>query len=270
MSVAEKLTAIAENQQKVYDAGYAQGCNIVRSVLDRSITAFQDDSIESLGAYAFCKCSALESVALPQLSSADTCAFIECTSLTEIELPALKNVAVSMFAGATALKTVSLPEAEYMFGRAFNGCSALTSVSADKLAGIDSYAFLGCTGLTSVRLPSCTYVYNNAFQNCTGLETVDLGELATAEMVSNLANGVFMSAFQNCPALTALILRTSIPGFTMTLGSTSAFNGTPIAAGTGYIYVPEARLSAYQSATNWSVYADQIRAIEDYPDITGG
>ena len=37
-----------------------------------------------------------------------------------------------------------------------------------------------------------------------------------------------------------------------------------------YVYVPKALVGAYKSATNWSTYANQIRAIEDYPDITGG
>ena len=36
------------------------------------------------------------------------------------------------------------------------------------------------------------------------------------------------------------------------------------------IYVPRALVNEYKNATNWTVYADYIRAIEDYPDITGG
>lgn len=35
-------------------------------------------------------------------------------------------------------------------------------------------------------------------------------------------------------------------------------------------YVPKALLEEYKSATNWSTYADRFRAIEDYPEITGG
>jgi hypothetical protein len=43
-----------------------------------------------------------------------------------------------------------------------------------------------------------------------------------------------------------------------------------VANGTGYIYVPAALIEDYKAATNWSLYADQFRAIEDYPEITGG
>ena len=40
-----------------------------------------------------------------------------------------------------------------------------------------------------------------------------------------------------------------------------------VESGTGYIYVPQATIEGFKSATNWSTYADQFRAIEDYPDI---
>jgi N-acyl-D-aspartate/D-glutamate deacylase len=32
----------------------------------------------------------------------------------------------------------------------------------------------------------------------------------------------------------------------------------------GYVYVPRALVNAYKTATNWSTYANYIRAIEDY------
>lgn len=75
-------------------------------------------------------------------------------------------------------------------------------------------------------------------------------------------------AFNGCSALTALILRN--PDSVVTLTNTNALSGTPIASGTGYIYVPSALVDSYKAATNWSTYAAQFRAIEDYPDITGG
>ena len=37
-----------------------------------------------------------------------------------------------------------------------------------------------------------------------------------------------------------------------------------IANGKGYIYVPRAMVDTLKSATNWSTYATQIRALEDY------
>ena len=45
---------------------------------------------------------------------------------------------------------------------------------------------------------------------------------------------------------------------------------TKIHSGQGYVYVPAALVDSYKAAANWQNYADQIRAIEDYPEITGG
>jgi hypothetical protein len=54
--------------------------------------------------------------------------------------------------------------------------------------------------------------------------------------------------------------RTSVPS----LSSTNAFAGTPIESGTGYIYVPAALIDSYKTETNWSAFAAQYRALEDY------
>jgi hypothetical protein len=61
--------------------------------------------------------------------------------------------------------------------------------------------------------------------------------------------------------LTTVILRSES---LCTLENVSAFNGTPIASGTGCIYVPAALVNSYKTATNWSSFASKFRALEDY------
>lgn len=58
----------------------------------------------------------------------------------------------------------------------------------------------------------------------------------------------------------------------VSLGSsdTGLGSGSTIEQGGGYVYVPKDLVESYKVATNWSAIADQIRAIEDYPEITGG
>lgn len=119
---------------------------------------------------------------------------------------------------------------------AFYYCTALTSVDLPAATSIGNYAFYFCTSLTSVYLPVATSIGNYAFIYCTALDT--------------------------------LILRKS--DTICTLSNTNALASTPIASGTGYIYVPAALVDSYKAATNWTKYADQIRAIEDYPEICGG
>jgi hypothetical protein len=64
------------------------------------------------------------------------------------------------------------------------------------------------------------------------------------------------------PTVTTLILRNEQQ--VCTLVNTNGVNSN------AYIYVPAALVDSYKAASNWSTYADQIRAIEDYPDICGG
>ena len=68
-------------------------------------------------------------------------------------------------------------------------------------------------------------------------------------------------AFYNCTKLSKFALPniTSVP----TLSSTNNFYNTPIANGTGYIYVPDDLVESFKSATNWNTYADQIKAISE-------
>ena len=75
------------------------------------------------------------------------------------------------------------------------------------------------------------------------------------------------SGFNECSALKTLIIRT---GSVCKLANINAFNSTPIAKGTGFIYVPSSLKAEYETATNWTTYAAQLRAIEDYPEICGG
>ncbi len=102
-----------------------------------------------------------------------------------------------------------------------------------------------------------TSIGTYAFNACSALTTADF------PMVTSI--GTY--AFNSCSNLTALILRSE----TMcTLSDTNAFNNSAIKSGTGYIYVPRALVDSYKAASNWSTYANQFRAIEDYPDICGG
>ena len=140
---------------------------------------------------------------------------------------------------------------------AFSSCSALTTVDFPAVTSIGSSAFYNCSKLTTADFPVATSIDNYAFSACSKLTTADF------PAVTRISD----HAFYNCTALTTLILRS---GTMATLSNKNAFKGTLIASGTGYIYVPAALVDAYKAATNWSTYANQIRAIEDYPEICGG
>jgi hypothetical protein len=76
-----------------------------------------------------------------------------------------------------------------------------------------------------------------------------------------LVTAIMATVFTSCSKLTTIILRSEKIAY---LGSTNALNVTPVASGTGYIYVPSSLVDSYKSASNWSTYANQFRALEDY------
>lgn len=145
---------------------------------------------------------------------------------------------------------------------AFSNLPSLKTVNFPNAIGVGSYAFQNCFGLRNVNLPRATYIGGAAFIYCQELTTISFNSLTD---INN-------RAFESCKKLTALIIqnRTRV----VNLASVGAFIDTPIASGTGYIYVHKTMadgsdgVAAYQAATNWSAFS--IRAIEDYPEITRG
>ena len=142
--------------------------------------------------------------------------------------------------------------------RACQGATNLVTVNLPNVTSLDSYAFYGCSGLVTAKLPKLTSVSTQAFYTCTKLQHADCG---------NLGN-IPAQTFNACSVLTELILRKT--GSICTLSNANGVSNTPIGKGTGYVYVPSALIETYKTATNWSTFADQFRAIEDYPDICGG
>lgn len=133
----------------------------------------------------------------------------------------------------------------------------ITSLNNEDFTSIGSSGMRHCAKLTDVVLPNVTTLGQYAFYQCTALKRVEL------PLVTSIGN----YGFGNCSVLEALILANTAA--VCTLSNSNAFTGTLIASGTGYIYVPSALLDSYKAATNWSTYAAQFRAIEDYPDICG-
>lgn len=92
------------------------------------------------------------------------------------------------------------------------------------------------------------------FSNNTLLEKV------TLKPISDLNLGLPANMFQNDSALNVLIIDSET---VQSLSNVNALTGTPIANGTGYVYVNDSLVDTYKTATNWSTYADQIKPISE-------
>lgn len=147
---------------------------------------------------------------------------------------------------------IKLPNATTIGNSAFASCNNLTEVYAPAVDKILSGTFENCTSLVSVTLSRVTAIASRSFYGCTSLRMMDFQKL------TRIADS---SVFASCSVFEALILRKEA---VVSLGNKSSFTNTPIASGTGYIYVPTALIEDYKVATNWSTYAAQFRALEDY------
>ena len=227
------------------------------AIIDRSITKISNDSVTFIGSYAFDGCTHLTTVNFPAVKTIGSYAFYGCTHLTTLNFPAVTNIGFYVFYGCNKLTTVNFPLISHINESAFKNCSSLTTLNFPAATKIDAGAFTGCSSLTTVNFPAVTHIDSSAFSNCSSLTT------ANFPAATNIDN----AAFWKCSSLTALILRSETMAV---LKYTNVFNDTPIYSGTGYIYVPAALIDSYKTATNWTKYANQFRAIEDYPDICGG
>lgn len=126
-------------------------------------------------------------------------------------------------------------------------------VSTDNTDKIGGYAFYYLDSLQNSIVPVAS-IEGYGFSRAANLESIELTNTNSVE-IGNLS-------FMNDNKLKALIVRSQSVS---TLSSFSAFNGTPIGAGIGGIYVPSNLLASYKSASNWSTFADNIYPIDSYP-----
>lgn len=152
----------------------------------------------------------------------------------------------------TTLATINLPLATNIGTYAFYNCANLTSVNAPNVSTLGTYVFARCSKLTEINLPLVTRVNTGCFDTCSALKIADFA----------VASQVTPQSFKSTTSLKALILRKA--DAIATLSNVNAFTSSTIASGTGYIYVPRALVDTYKAATNWSTYASQFRALEDY------
>ena len=169
------------------------------------------------------------------------------------------------------LTSVTIPNSVTTIGdNAFNGCDLYEINLPNTLINLGDGAFKCCQYLKDVYLP-VGYVPSECFSHCPNLEdvdfsfnttTIDFGAFSSCYSLESIdipsaIESINYEAFKNCENLASVYVHATTPP---TLRNDS-FDGTPIADGTGTIYVPAASVNAYKAASGWSTYASQIQAI---------
>lgn len=233
------IFGVGESIKTIKDGKY------LNPLITRTITTYvATDDLWNVGEYAFANCKQLTTAdfSVPIGVAFSSYAFYNCTSLTEV----IFNLSGGIISTAC----------NYLFA----GCSSLREITYPANYGLGTGTFKDCTQLQKVNfVEGLTSAGSGTFENCTNINNIILPSSCTGPITGIL--------FKNCSSLDTLVIKSNS---VCTLASKLAFAGTPIESGVGYIYVPSALITQYQSATNWSVFANQFRAIEDYPDIVGG
>lgn len=154
------------------------------------------------------------------------------------------------------------------------GMTSLEFAADASMLTINAYAFAEQPSLTSIKGTRQLYLSGNCpFRNCANLETIDIKlnawsstpNYAFAGCTSlhrailrcdNHMSGIDAAAFSGCTSLAELVIDENNPSPYMLVSLASdALNNVPE---TCSIYVPDAQVDAYKTATNWSTRADHI------------
>ena len=191
-----------------------------------------------------------ETVNCPNITTLESAAFIGCSKLVVANFPNIQRLESSTFQRCSNLQSINAPNITFIGQNAIRECKAITSINFPYVTKMDQYGLSYNSALERVELPMLTTLETGSFSNCSKLRYVDLSSVTSMK-----GSGTFYGAI-----LETLIIRSET---VCTLSSTAVFNGTGIANGTGYVYVPDDLVESYKTAANWSTYADQIKPLSE-------
>lgn len=223
-----------------------RNCNSLKSVRLSPNTTI-------IGERAFANATSLNSINLDKVTTIDYAAFYGTTSLRiKLNCPSLSSIGAAAFYGSgleeiaslgNAL-TISSAQAGSNYG-VFADCPNLKIANISRVKTIGSKAFR-YSPLETIDISSAQVINDRAFAYC------DLSRVEIGKDVTSIAEYAF---YEN--PLKEVIVRATTPP---SLGG-NVFANT---ASTLVVYVPDASVEAYKTATYWSSYASRIKGISEY------
>lgn len=193
----------------------------------------------------------------PDIRKLGDYAFYNNQRITSALLPNVGYIGDSCFANCYMLSEISLGELTIISSRAFQNCRRLENFENGYAKNIESYAFYDTSSvgiasdkmiLKSVKCASARSIERCAFEGLTKIETIDI-----------LGGGDIERMADRNKALESLVNFIMRNDETVThVDAYTAF------AETTNIYVPDALVDSYKTATNWSKYAEQIHPLSEY------
>ena len=230
-----------------------------------------------VGGGAFRNCEKLSRVDLSSVTDIQAYAFqsagSQVESLTLSDMPNIRWIEEGAFSNS-GLTEIYLSSQDYtaLGDRAFSHCVKLKYVEVvgtnNNSIRLPYGVFEQCTQLETVKCRYSNSFGEHAFYKCEKLEKIDLGYKHST---------VYEGAFTDCHRLKTMIFRGQNPE-RITIDITKALSGCYFMlkeqnseynpdGEIGYFYVPRDLLDAYKASIAFKNHVDQIRVIEDYPEI---
>lgn len=230
--------------------GGGSGSDTLEKFLDRTLTSYSNSNLTSLPANAFS----------------------ENATIRELNIPSVSVLGKNCFDNAKSLENLNLnwDEVQEFPAYCFNYCRKLQQNFPKTFPNITTVgdSFMQMMTPTELHFPKLrdasawtAFSAGSGFNSKTRL--IRIGAKCTFGY----------GCFDYHAALEALILESSelcIAQNSNLFKRDCAINNGGYNGKEGYIYVPKALVEQYKVATNWNVYAEKFRAIEDYPEICGG
>lgn len=137
----------------------------------------------------------------------------------------------------------------FIHKRLNNYASLQNLISIEDIAGLGSIGFYN----TKVVLLDQSFSRPYAYAYSTNLKIVEFVYQDFIYLAHHL--------FYGCDQLTTIIIRGEN---SVSRGGEGMFDETPIANGSGYIYVPDSLVEDYKVENYWSTYASQIKPLSEY------
>ena len=229
-NIVQNLLDDGNSELVITDAGESSSNNLDAFITREISGVYTNSRVTTIGRAAFQRCVQLTGVILPNVTKIDDSAFRDCSTLKEVSLPKAVDIGVYAFQ-SSGIEHLSLPSCVSLSGGTFGDTKSLISLT----------------------LPLVTRLnYYNTFYG----SSIKKLDTSSVEIIGD---------FAGASNLETLILRSTT---ICTLTSANGFSDTKIAAGTGYIYVPDNLVDSYKTATNWVTFANQIKPISELEGTT--
>lgn len=206
--------------------------------------------------------------------------FNNCKNLVEISIPILIDASSSFASGCSNLEKVNVAFV-YIDTEAFKDCTKLKSFNFENVTGLNTDCFLNVSmELDELNLPKLEAAPNRGvFSKFKIKRVVDLGSITSLPYIGSnyyiFGDPLYLKSIVLPATLTSMgsgyrpfhgyynleyIIIKAITPPTLSNNSGDMGNNCPI-------YVPDASVEAYKTATNWNQYADRIKPLSETKTI---